>query len=173
MIKWLFKLCLVIVITLSALIAIKQNNKVKNILYDNVYNSNISFSYLNKLYKKYLGDNILFENKLISKPVFSEKLLYTSKEKYKDGLKLNVDSNYLIPSLDAGLVVFVGEKDEYGYVVIVEQVDGVDVWYGNLNNVNVKLYDYIDKGFLIGDCTDYFYLIHKKNGEFIDYNDKI
>lgn len=173
MFKWLSKVCLVIIITLVALIVIKHNSKVKNFIYDKVYNDNISFAYINKIYKKYLGSNTLFDNTLNTKPVFNEKLVYTNKEKMEEGLKLSVEDNYLVPNLESGLVVFTGTKDGYGNVVIVEAVDGVDIWYGNLSNINVKLYDYVDKGGLIGSCDSTLYLIHKKDGEILDYEDKI
>lgn len=173
MFKWLSKVCLVIIITLVALIVIKHNSKVKNFIYDKVYNDNISFAYINKIYKKYLGSNTLFDNTLNTKPVFNEKLVYSNKEKMEEGLKLSVGDNYLVPNLESGLVVFTGTKDGYGNVVIVEAVDGVDIWYGNLSNINVKLYDYVDKGGLIGNCDNTLYLIHKKDGEILDYEDKI
>lgn len=173
MFKWLSKVCLVTIITLVALIVIKHNDKAKNTIYDYVYNDNISFAYINKLYKKYLGSNTLFENPLDTKPVFNEKLVYSNKEKIDEGLKLTVEDNYLVPNLESGLVVFTGTKDNYGNVVIVETVDGIDIWYGNLSNINVKLYDYIDKGSLIGNCDNTLYLVHKKDGEILDYEDKI
>lgn len=173
MFKHLIKLCVVTLITLIVLIFVKENTKIKNIIYDNVYEKNISFSYINNLYKKYFGTNKFLENKINIKPVFNEKLVYSKKERYKDGLKLYVDGNYLLPSLDKGLVIFTGVKDGYGNVVIVEQEDGVDVWYGNLTNINVKLYDYIDKGSLIGSCDNSFYLVFKNNGEILNYEDKI
>ena len=173
MLKFLTKISVVTIITLIALILIKKNNRVKNIVYDYVYTDNISVAPLNKLYKKYFGNNTLLDNKLIVKPVFNEKLIYSKKEKYKDGLKLSVDNNYLIPCINEGLVIFSGKKEGYGNVVIVQQVDGIDVWYGNLNNINVKLYDYIEKGSLIGNCSDSMYLVFYKNGEILDYESKI
>ena len=173
MFKWLIKVCIVTIITLSTLIIIKQNSRVKNIIYDYVYTDNISVAPLNKLYKKYFGNNTLLENKLIVKPVFNEKLTYNKKEKYIDGLKLYVDNNYLVPCINEGLVIFNGKKEGYGNVVIVQQIDGIDVWYGNLGNVNVKLYDYIEKGSLIGNCNDSLYLVFYKDGEILDYEEKI
>lgn len=173
MFKWLSKVCLVAIITLGLLIVIKHNSKVKNTIYDYVYNDNISFAYINKIYKKYLGSNTLFDNTLNTKPVFNEKLIYSNKEKIEEGLKLSVEDNYLVPNLESGLVIFTGTKENYGNVVIVETVDGIDIWYGNLSNINVKLYDYIDKGSLIGNCDNTLYLIHKKDGEILDYEGKI
>lgn len=173
MFKWLIKTCLVVIITLIMMIIMKNNSKVKNIIYDKVYNDNISFAKLNKLYIKYLGSNKLLENKVLFKPVFNEKLVYNKKEKYKDGLKLLVDDNYLVPSIDGGLVVFIGKKDNYNNCVIVEQSDGVNVLYGNLSNINVKLYDYIDKGSLIGNCNNELYLVFSKDGNNLNYDKKI
>ena len=173
MFKWLIKTCLVVIITLIMMIIMKNNSKVKNIIYDKVYNDNISFAKLNKLYIKYLGSNKLLENKVLFKPVFNEKLVYNKKEKYKDGLKLLVDDNYLVPSIDGGLVVFIGKKNYYNNCVIVEQSDGVNVLYGNLSNINVKLYDYIDKGSLIGNCNNELYLVFSKDGNNLNYDKKI
>ena len=61
-----------------------------------------------------------------------------------DGNKFIVEKQYLMPILQSGMVVFVGEKEGYGNTIIVQQVDGVDVWYSNITS-NVKLYDYIEK----------------------------
>lgn len=173
MFKWLSKILIVTIITLITLILIKTNSDIKNVIYDNVYNTNINFAKLNKLYKKYFGDSKFLDNKLNSVPVFNEKLIYSKKEKIDNYLKLSVDNDYLVPSLETGLVIFTGVKENFGNVVIIQQVDGVDIWYGNLTNINVKLYDYVDKGTLIGSCNNVLYLVHKKDGEFLNYEDKI
>ncbi len=77
--------------------------------------------------------------------VMNGHLVYKSIESYKDGEVLSLSSNTLINNLTSGVVVFVGEKDDYGETVIIQGVDGVDIWYGNLTNVSVKLYDYVEK----------------------------
>lgn len=165
--KFINRLLMVTIITLLVLISVKKNNNIKKIIYDNVYDKNIKFASINKYYKKYFGSLNIFEDK--TKMVFNEKLEYTKKED-KDGvLKLTVSDNYLVPNQESGLVTFIGKKEKYGQVVIVEQIDGVSTWYGNLNNVNVKLYDYIEKGSLIGDCNNYLYLIFKKDNEIIKH----
>lgn len=49
-------------------------------------------------------------------------------------------------------------------------MNGVDVWYGNIKQANVKLYDYVEKGALIGQVSDKtLYLVFQKEGKFIDY----
>lgn len=175
MFKYLSKLLILIVLTLSCLIVIKSNKEIKNNIYDYVYNYNISFSSINKQYKKYFGNNILFDNyiKPNTKQVFNDKLEYTKKEKYLDGVNLSVTNDYLVPALESGLVIFAGNKEGYGQVVIVEQIDGINVWYGNLDNVNIKLYDYLEKGSLIGNCHNNLYLVYKKDGKVLNYEDNI
>ena len=172
MFKFIYKLFIVTIITLFSLILIKSSKKFKKIVYNYVYSDFISFSKINSLYKKYLGSNFLLDSKIIT-PVFNEQLEYSNKEKYKEGLVLDVEDDYLVPSLDTGLVIFIGNKEDYGNVVIVEGLDGVNIWYGNINNVNVKLYDYIEKGSLIGNCKNKLYLLYKKDGKTIDIKDKI
>ena len=82
-----------------------------------------------------------------------------------------MDKNYLIPINESGIIVFIGEKEGYGNVVIVQRVDGVDEWYGNISNVNVKLYDYVKKGDLLGDTSDILYLVYKKDGNVLNYEE--
>jgi murein DD-endopeptidase MepM/ murein hydrolase activator NlpD len=89
---------------------------------------------------------------------------------YNNGVALSVDKEYLIPVLNSGIVIFVGEKEDYGKAVIIEQTNGIDVWYGNIDNLNVKLYDYVEDGSLIGETiSDKLYLVFKKDGKALDY----
>ena len=84
--------------------------------------------------------------------------------------KLNVEDNYLIPIIENGIVVFIGNKDNYGKTVIIEQVDGIDVWYSNIKANNIKMYDYIEKGSLIGEVKGKkLYMVFQKDGAFLDY----
>ena len=88
-------------------------------------------------------------------------------------MKLSVDKNYLVNVQESGIVVFIGNKDNYGNVIIVEQVNGIDMWYGNISNTSVKLYDYVKKGDILGEVNDYLYLVYKKNGNILNYEDYI
>ena len=54
----------------------------------------------------------------------------------------------MVPILESGIVLYIGEKENYGQTIIIEQIDGVEVYYSNINS-NVKLYDYIEKGNLL------------------------
>ena len=55
----------------------------------------------------------------------------------------------------------------------MECENGVEVWYGNIDNENVKMYDYISKGSLIGETNENLYLVFMKDGKILDYEDYI
>ena len=96
-------------------------------------------------------------------------MTYNNKEKYHDGFKLSVSSNYLVPVITDGVVVFIGEKDEYGSVIVVEQTDGVNTIYGNIKTNNVNLYDHVEKGSFLGEVKDnILYIVLEKDGEYLD-----
>ena len=165
------KLLISIVITLIILILIKSSSDFKNDFYKKVYNRNISFTKLKKVYNKYICNLDIFDKVVKTEMVFNEELTYKSKEKYLDGVKLNVDSNYLVPINESGIVVFIGEKEGYNNTVIIQRIDGIDEWYGNIQNVNVKLYDYVSKGELLGDVNNNLYLVYKKDGNILNYEE--
>lgn len=169
----LTKFLLVIILTLITLIAIKKNIKFKELFYKYVYEDSINFAKINEYYEKIFGSYIPFEdttNKVT--PVFNEKLTYISSNKYLDGVKLTVENNYLVPVLQSGLVVYMGEKEGYGNTVIVQGIDGIDIWYGNVTNISISLYDYIDKKSLLGTTKDdVLYLVYKKDGEILNYEE--
>lgn len=169
---YISKILITVIITLILLIIMKSSNAFKNKFYTYVYNSNFSFTEVTNLYNKYFGSIIeipVYEDK----KVFNEKINYKDKEKYLDGVKLKVDKNYLVNAQESGLIVFVGNKEGYGNVIIVQQVNGIDVWYGNISNVNIKLYDYVEKGTILGNANDYLYLVYKKGGNVLNYEDYI
>ena len=174
--RFISKLLITIILTLITLILLKSNNKLKTFFYNKVYDNNISFATINKWYENHFGSSIPFKELVEkdTKAVFNNKLEYSKKEKYLDGVKLSVDKNYLVPILESGMVVYIGKKEGYGNTVIVQQVNGVDVWYGNINNPNVKLYDYVEKGKLLGDVkNNNLYLVFKKEGKVLSYEKNI
>lgn len=173
--KHIYKFLILIVLTLFVMIMIKSNDKFKKKFYEYVYEKNFSFAKLNSLYQEKFGSQIPFLDiaKNNNKQVFNESLEYRDKSDYKDGVKLVVSSNYMVPILESGLVVFIGEKEGYGNTVIIQQIDGIDVWYGNISNTSIKLYDYVEKGNLLGECSNELYLVFKKDGNRLDYENRI
>jgi len=167
------KLLILIILFLINLIAMKSNTTYKDFIYDKIYNNNFSFAKIKNFYNKYLGgvealDSIVNN----TKPVFNEILTYNNDSIYYDGVKLEVSTSYLVPVIEEGLVVFVGEKENYGNVIIIQGIDGVDIWYGNMSNTTVKLYDYVEKGILLGEVKDnILYLVYSKEDKFLNYRE--
>ena len=146
--------CLVsIVIFLLLLIISNKNISLKEKINNKVFKNNISFATINSWCKNKLGGILPFD-KVVAPDVtvFNEKLTYKEQSLYKDGVKLTVEDNYLVPIIESGIVVFMGEKEEYGQTVIVQQVNGIDVWYSNVDTSNISLYQYLTKGNLLGEA---------------------
>ena len=163
----------VIVLFLILAIISKSNQTYKDLIVTNLYEKNFSFTKVKNLYNKYLGGIVPLEkvnNEVI--PIFNEDLEYTNESIYYDGVKLEVINNYLVPIIEEGLVVYIGEKENYGNVVIIEGIDGIDIWYGNMETTTVKLYDYVEKSTYLGTTKDnYLYLAYAKEGQFLDYKE--
>ena len=172
-VTYMTKFLCMIILTLLCLIGLKKNETFKNLFYENVYEKNFSFAYIKDVYQKYFGSTLPIDKLFFKKtePVFSEKFVYKEKETYLEGTKFTVDNQYLIPTIESGLVVYIGQKDGYGDTIIIQQVDGVDIWYSNVTS-NVKLYDYIEKGDVLGETNgDYIYMVIKKDGKAISYEE--
>ncbi len=166
---------IVTILFLFCLIFIKSNTTFKNNIIKYVYEDSFKFTKLKSIYEKYFG-NILSIDKVTPKEqeVFNEKLKYEKANVYKDGVLLQVEENYMIPTLDSGIVVFMGEKEGYGNTVIIEQVNGIDVWYANIKSNDIKMYDYIEKGNLIGEANGKkLYMVFQKQGVYLDYKEYI
>ena len=175
-ISFISRLFITTILTLAILITLKANKNFKSVFYQTIYETNFSFATVNNWYQGMFGSPIPFGNfvKKVTEPVFQETLTYQEKNKYLDGVNLTVEKQYLVPSLESGLVVFIGEKEGYGNTIIIQQMNGIDVWYGNMEEVSVKLYDYIEKGSLLGESMNQtLYLVFKKEGNVLDYNDYI
>ena len=161
-------ICFVFVLLVLAISLMSETGRsyIKKYLLE----TNFEFSKINTLYNKYIG-KLTDEN---TEVVSGNQLLeYTSKEKYNDGVKLTVGENYNVNLLESGIVVYIGEKEGYGNTIIVQQSNGIDAWYGNIENVDAKIYDYIEKGTIIGNTNKTLYLVFQKNGEILNYEDYI
>ncbi len=173
--NFMTRVLITVIIFLVGMILVKSDNKIKNSILENVYNKNFEFTKLKDIYQKYFG-NILSIDQLAVKEqaAFREKLSYKKANTYLNGVKLTVDENYMVPILESGIVIFIGEKEGYGNTVVVEQVDGVDVYYSNISTDGVQLYDYVEKGSLLGEAKNKkLYLVFQKDGKFLNYQDYI
>lgn len=170
------KILISAIIFLVVLIVTKRDDSLKSKINEKVFKTNFSFATVNKWYKDTFGEILPFDNLVSEKDVsvFNEKITYKANSLYKDGVKLTVTDKYLVPILQSGIVVFMGAKENYGQTIIIQQVDGIDVWYSNIDASNINLYDYVEKGTLLGEAKgDYIYLVFQKDGKFLDYKEYI
>lgn len=168
--RMIYKIMIVMILVLFGTLIIQKSNNIRNIIYDNVYVNYLNFSKVKNVYNTYLGNVIPFQNIVKEEPVFNEKLKYKEKSKFNNGVKLTLKNN-IVPILDSGIVIFIGNKDGFNKTVIIENIDGVEEWYGNLDNINVKLYDYVKKNDILGDSVNNtLYLEFKKDNKPLDYN---
>ena len=166
----IYKVLLVVIITIFGSLIVNKNSNIKNIIYDSVYINYLNFSHIKNIYNNYFGDIIPFQNVIKEEAVFNEKLKYRDLSTYNNGIKLTLNNN-IVPILDSGIVIYIGNKDNFNKTVIIENSDGVEEWYGNLDNIKVNLYDYVNKNDILGDTKDNtLYLEFKKDNKSLDYN---
>ena len=163
---------LVLIILLFGTLITSKNELVKAEIYNKIYNHNISFSKMKNIYNEHIGSVIPFQDIINDKEVFNESIKYNELSSYDEGIKLTLDSNYSIPILSDGIVIFIGNKDNLNKTVIIEDEKGIDHIYGNLDNINVKLYDYVSKNDLLGNASNNtLYLLFSKDGKYLDYKE--
>ncbi|CAG9619493.1 M23 family metallopeptidase [Sutcliffiella rhizosphaerae] len=116
------------------------------------------------------------------KPLADEELVipasgkvFESFEANGQGVMVETVAYSKVEAMKSGRVTFVGKKPDIGKTVIVQHADATYSWYGQLENVDVKLYDFIETGDVIGQTTiledgskGMFYFAIQKDNEFID-----
>lgn len=167
----IIRVLIVTVIFLSLAIVCKSDSSLKTKIYDYINSENISFTKIKSLYDKYLGGVLPLKKDDDTEEVFNETLKYDSISIYHDGVKLSVGDNYLVPSMKEGMVVFIGDKDNYGNTIIIEDLSGVDIWYGNVSNTSLKLYDYVEEGTLLGEANKELFMVFSKDDKYLDYEE--
>ena len=173
--KYFTKILISIIFLLCSIIFIKLSSHNKEI-YESIFlNNSISFAKVNNWYQKYFGSIVPIPDVVDdSQSVFNENLTYTTKEKYLNGVMLNVSNDYIVPSIESGIIVYIGEKEGYNNTIIVQGIDGVDIWYGNIDTTNLNLYDYVKKGSLLGNVKDNtLYLVFMKDNNYVNYEEYI
>lgn len=167
----LIKSLIVVLLFLSSMIFIRQNDKNKKIFKEKVYSNSLSFAKIYNLYSKYLGDALPFKDTIKddTKKVSNEKITYSSIKKEGDDYLLVVPSNYTLQSIKSGIVIEVKKDDKYKNIVKIQDKSGVNITYKNLSEVEVKLYDYVEKGEILGSTSDKLYINFEKDGKYLSY----
>ncbi|WP_445490138.1 peptidoglycan DD-metalloendopeptidase family protein [Niallia sp. 03133] len=89
---------------------------------------------------------------------------------------IETGSDTTVQAMNEGTVVFAGEKEGFGNTVIIQHSDKSESWYGNLKEMDVKVYSVLKKGDKVGVASSYehndslglFYFAIKKDNEFIN-----
>ncbi len=90
-------------------------------------------------------------------------------------MTIETDKALAVEAMSEGLVIFAGKKGDFGKTVIIQHTDKSESWYGNLADIHVGLYNYIEKGSQLGmpavmedgERASFFFAI-KKGEDFID-----
>jgi stage IV sporulation protein FA len=161
------RVLLSIILFLALSIFVNYSNSNLLLFKNHVYDSSFKFNKISKIYNKYFGKVIpIKENATVASKIMN----YSKANTYKDGAVLSGVST--VYPFKSGIVVFVGEKDDYGSTVIIEGMDGIDYWYGNITDVNVKLYDYVESDNIIGNALkNKLYVVFMKDGKALNYED--
>lgn len=159
------KLCITILLILIMLISIKKEPSLKERIKENVFTSDIISLKVKKIYQEYFSTKK--EEPKSLEPVSKESLPYIKKVEEEDQVKLIFQTTTPIPILESGVLVYVDEEKG-----ILEQIDGVRVTYSNIEIKNYKLYDYLEKGDILGETKELI-LFFQKEGETVDYKNYI
>ncbi len=136
------------------------------------FEDNLTFAKINESYHKLFGslfpsitnneDTILASNNVSLNEV----------EEYNDGYKIITTKNSPISVITSGIIVFLDEKEGYGKTAIIQGIDGYDIWYGNITDPSVKLYDYVEKGTILANSNDdFYYNVFYKDGNKVNYEE--
>ncbi|MFE0503592.1 peptidoglycan DD-metalloendopeptidase family protein [Peribacillus butanolivorans] len=92
-----------------------------------------------------------------------------------EGIILETSKGSKVESINEGVVIFAGEKEGIGKTVVIQHANKSESWYGQLEKIDVKLYEFVKKGNEVGQVTvsedgskGRFYLAIKENDAFID-----
>lgn len=163
-----------IILVIGICIIVKINSDNSMLVNEYFFKESLRFTQINNWYQKNFG-KLLPNSGEVSELVFGSNDLNTaSYEEYLNGVKFNLAKNSPVTLLNGGIVVFIGEEEGYDNTIIIQGNDGIDYWYGGITNVNVNLYDYLEKDTLIGETKEnYLYLVLQKGKEYLKYDEYI
>ena len=171
--KYFTKILLSIIFLLISIIYIKSSNNNKY-NYEQIFLKDaISFTKVNNWYNKYFGEIVPIPDVSSNiQSVFNESIVYSNSDNYLNGKSFIVEQDYIVPSLQSGIIVFMGEKEGYGNTMIVQGIDGFDIWYANIDYSNQNLYDYVKKGESLAKVNDNnLYIVIMKDNNYISYEE--
>lgn len=165
------KSLIAVILFLASMIYVKQSDINKEKFNKVVYQNSLSFAKIYNVYKKYLGDVIPFKSmfKDNTKVASNEKIAYDKIVKKDNGYILTVSSEYVVSSINDGIVIEKRNDKEYLNLIKIQDKNGLNITYGYLEDLNVKLYDYVEKGEILGKCNKKLYLLFEKDDKYLSY----
>ena len=160
-----------IIFVLGSVIFTNISDDNKELYQKYVLEDSLEFTKINELYQRVFGQVDMTKKEEDTEVVFDQ-ITYTNIEPFKNGVKLTVGMNEVVDVITSGIVVFIGEKDGLGNTVIIQGNDGVDIWYSNITDTDIKVYDYVEAGSILGTSNgEDIYLTLCRDGEFISYEE--
>ena len=159
------------IFVLGSIIYTNTSENNKKLYQKYVLEDSLSFTKISNLYENLFG-KVDITKKEEATSVFLNTINYSNIENYKNGVKLTVNPKETINVITSGIIVYAGDKDDLGNTIIIQGNDGVDIWYSNITDTNINIYDYIESGSILGtSSSDYIYLTINKDGKYLDYEE--
>lgn len=163
-----------IIFVLSSMIFTNLSENNEKLYKKYVLEDSLGFTKISNLYKKVFGhvDILTPTKKENSDIAVFGSINYKNIENFKNSNKLTVGTNEIINVITSGIVVFIGEKEELGNTIIIQGNDGYDIWYSNITDTNITIYDYIESGTILGTSnSEDIYLTISKDGKYLSYEE--
>lgn len=153
----------------------------------NIMETEFQFAAVSKWYEERFGNPIALFSPSETKhdsnqaPQYAVPAVGRVLESFQDnGQGITVETtNKEVEAMDEGMVIEVRKMEETGLTVVLQHADGTETWYGNLKEIDVALYDFVEMGKTIGQVKQNdgeqgtYYFAIKKGDQFIDPNQVI
>lgn len=109
-------------------------------------------------------------------PVFSGKVLENF-EKNGQGITIETSNGAPVEAMNEGNVTFAGVKEGLGKTVIIQHADQTETTYGNLEEIKVRLFEFVEEEKVVGTASKStgedktkgkYYFAIKKGDDYID-----
>lgn len=177
----LASVCLVLVMAIIYRTSAPWTDEAKDVI-SGVYEREFQFASVVNWFDETIGQPFAFlpENSVKEKEedfsMPASGIIMESFENNGQGVIVKTAAAASVGTVKEGVVIYAGEKEEYGKTVIIQHADQSESWYGNLESIDVSLYEQVKKGAKLGRVQSSeedeekgeFYFALKSEGRFID-----
>ncbi|MGE6375567.1 peptidoglycan DD-metalloendopeptidase family protein [Peribacillus muralis] len=181
--KILVSVCLFLVIAVMFKHPSAHLDPARSFVTENM-SKEFQFASISNWYESAFGKPIAFLPKEADKETVDSKEGYAQPASAKitqtfetngEGLILETSKGSKVEAINEGVVIFAGEKEGIGKTVVIQHANKSESWYGQLKEIDVKLYEIVKKGNEVGQVTvsedgskGRFYLAIKENDAFVN-----